>query len=61
MTNRTGLDALVYDASRTKVIRYAAARILSIAEELHLTWSELERVIDCIRENAVIASSDDPQ
>lgn len=59
MTNRTGLDALAYDASRTKVIRDAADRILSIAQELHLTWSEFERVIDCIRGNAVIASPDD--
>lgn len=59
MTNRTGLDALAYDASRAKVIRDAADRILSIAEELHLTWSEFERVTDCIRENAVIASPDD--
>lgn len=61
MTNRTGLDALAYDASRTKVIQDAADRILSIAEELHLTWSEFERVVDYIRGNAVIASSDDPQ
>lgn len=59
MTNRTGLDVLVYDASRTKVLRCAADRILQIAEELHLTWSEFERVIDCVRGNAVIASSDD--
>lgn len=58
MTNRTGLDALAYDASRSIVIRDAADRILPIAEELHLTWAELERVIDCIRENAVIASPD---
>ena len=61
MTNRTGLDVLIYNESRNKVIRDAAARILSIAEELHLTWSEFERVIDYIRGNAVIASSDDPQ
>lgn len=61
MTNRTGLDALAYDAYRSKVIQEAAIRILPIAEELHLTWAELERVIDCIRENAVITSSYDPQ
>lgn len=61
MTKRTGLDVLIYNESRNKVIRDAADRILSIAEELHLTWSEFERVVDCIRENAVIASSDDPQ
>lgn len=61
MTKRTGLDVLIYGESRNKVIRDAADRILSIAEELHLTWSEFERVIDRIRENAVIASSDDPQ
>lgn len=59
MTKRTGLDVLIYNESRNKVIRDAADRILSIAEELHLTWSEFERVIDRIRENAVIASPDD--